>query len=98
MKNIDIHRALKKVLKMTYNTVLIDFTLEPDRVEWFYAGQFKHDPSMQWHPRIISYYPRAGKIAIRTVIGDPEPLYVNAEVLLKMATFNDPSDFRKDGA
>jgi len=83
--NLEIHKALKVILGINYNFKWLDLDISPKCVNWYAAVQFRNDPKKNWFPRIMSFYPDAQKVVVRTSLNDPEPTYVSAETIMVMA-------------
>jgi len=84
-KYVEIYKALKTVLAINYRYRMLDIAVSPTQLEILFAVQFIKDPEKNWHPRLVVYYPRAGRVAIRARIQDPEPTWVAAETIIAMA-------------
>jgi hypothetical protein len=88
IRNSDVNRALKTVLKMNYNFIPVgppSIVITPEKVEWYLAVQFRNDPKKQWHPRILIYFPKKEHIVILNQIGDIFPVKLKLETLMTMA-------------
>ena len=92
IRHIDVHRALKKVLKRNYDHYFLNVYICPERTEWYSAIRFRNDAERKWHPRITVFYPATNKVAVLDRLGDT-PLWVDAATIITMAeTAAQPKD------
>lgn len=85
IKNLEMWKALKTVLRINYNLRHLDTYISSLKVEWYLAVQFKRDPSKTWHPRIVVYLPHHGRVGIFVHSYDLEPTWVAASTVMAMA-------------
>lgn len=85
LRPVDIHRAIRTVLSINYRYVLLDVAITELTIEWYTAVQFRRDDSRTWHPRIILYSKKSGRVAIMNRLGDREPTWVDVQTLMAMA-------------
>jgi hypothetical protein len=83
--NLEIHKALKTIIRINYNYRWLDVDISPKCVNWYAAVQFRNDPKKNWMPRVFSFYQEAQKVAVKCSLDDSQPTYVNAETIMVMA-------------
>ena len=79
---LKVGKALKRMLKMNYNIMLLDMAVYPHYVGWTFAVSFRHDPNKNWNPKIIMYSDVSKKLIVSDKYNDPNPTEIDAQTVL----------------
>jgi hypothetical protein len=86
-KTREVGKAVKTMLGVNFNPVFLGLIITPKKVTWEYAVQFRNNTSLEWHPRIINYFPDKHTVSIHNGYHDMSATYVGAETILTMAAY-----------